>query len=130
MTLISVTKTILFTLDNTTASAYAAIDIPFLVSKIVVKQFAIDKSNNYTGLQTNALLQSELVQNNFLTYINMTNLYYQTAPNISYEYTNPIAIRGSYKFTLLQNVVAGGGFSIFPLVGSQHNIGLIIEFIK
>ena len=126
MPLISVNKTIIFTLNNSTASATAVINIPFLVSRIVIKSICIDKTGiAYTGLDQNALLQSDLVQNNILGSINMSATTYQPIPNITYEYENPVAIQGTYKFTLLGNTLLP-----FSLQAGIHSIGLQIEFIK
>ncbi len=121
----SVNKTLLINLDTTTSSGSCAVNIPFPVKAIIVKQAVIDKTSSYATSLGNAIVVSSLVQNNCIAVLNMQSGVYQPNMKIRYSYVNPVSIQGDFTFTLLG--ILGSG--IFPLANTVHIIALIVEFI-
>jgi hypothetical protein len=127
--LYNITKLVLLSFDGATATATGTISVQFPVKQIMVRQVSYQDDQTYTGLNTTGTLHSDLVKNQCLAIINMSNTLYQTHASggngVRFCYKNPIAINGQYNFQIRN--LSGEPFDLVD--AGNHQIALLIEFI-
>jgi hypothetical protein len=127
--LFNITKLIVFQLDPIEATGLAQIFVPFPVKEILVRQIVYQDDQTYTGLNTNASLHSDLVQNQCLGIVNIANTAYQSHASgvggVRFTYANPVSVSGQYNFQLRS--LNSNPFDLTDL--GTHQMGLLIEFI-
>lgn len=143
MSLFNTNKYIPLSFTSGTWSTTATVSVQFPVKEIIVRsivyednQYLNNQADAFTNANSNAILSSDLVQNNILGIVNMAS--FQTGqfeigsygPILRYCYNSPQQISGVYTFSLYdlsgRPTIFGGTYH----AGNLYKVGLILEFIQ